>query len=57
MQELVCSSPAYAPIKRLFDVLAFVPPNDGGGAAGDTVAGHAQCRVSVMFEGGDKVNP
>ncbi len=53
MQELVCSSPAYAPIKRLFDVLAFVPPNDDRGAAGGT--GHAQCRVSVMFEGGDKV--
>ncbi len=48
MQDLVCSSSVYAPIKRLLDTLAFVPPKDDGGAA--SVAGPAQHRVSVMFE-------
>ncbi len=47
----MCSSPAYAPIKRILDVLAFIPPKDEAedfDTAGDTSA--AQQRVSVMFK-------
>jgi hypothetical protein len=49
MQELVCSSSAYAPIKRLFEILSFIPPKDAEDvhAAGDSDALVGQHRVSL----------
>ena len=42
------SSSAYAPIKRLLDLLKFVPPKDEGGFDTAVDAESAQHRVSVM---------
>ena len=48
----MCSSSAYAPIKRLLEILAFVPPNlkdaDDTDIAGDSADVHP--RVSAIFK-------
>ena len=52
MQEVASSSSAYVPIKRLLEILTFIPPKDleTEGYDQDYANGFLQHRVSFVFE-------